>query len=189
VGLLLGGLATSWIRGELRIRATGELLARLDTALSAYHLAVGYWPAEARPATQQAYPASQRQHLQSEERSASSALQRAAEWILAALPSVPESKAVLDGVPRSFRGEPEATGAEGSSPPGPVLVDAWRHRLGCLTTDSPAERDRRAVAANGGRPIFISAGPDGIFGSQSVACAADDIFIQPDPRQTTWPAP
>ena len=39
-----------------------------------------------------------------------------------------------------------------------------------------------AVAANGGRPMFVSAGPDGRFGHRDPASAADNIVLLPSPR-------
>jgi hypothetical protein len=52
-----------------------------------------------------------------------------------------------------------------------------------LTAGSSRERDRHVVAANGGKPVFISAGPDGQFGDDDPAASADNLFLQPAPRR------
>jgi hypothetical protein len=189
MGLLLGGLTASWVRGELKTQATREMLTKLDEALSAYHKAVGHWPADRPPDVQKNVAHARRYALQTGERTSASALQQAADWVVAALVSVPEAKAAIDQIPRIYRVVPELTEMTPLPGAGFSLVDGWRHHLGCLTAESPTERDRRAVAANGGRPLFISPGPDGVFGSQSIASATDDLFIQPSPRQSTRPGP
>jgi hypothetical protein len=53
--------------------------------------------------------------------------------------------------------------------------------LKCATSASPQESERQLVAANGGRPVFISAGPDRRFGETDPSAAADDIMLQPAP--------
>jgi hypothetical protein len=189
LGLMVAGLASSWVRNELKVQATREMLVRLDEALWAYQRATGHWPAETLPASQPAGP----RHTARQEAdlggSTSKDLRSSADQILAALGSVPGSRAVLEQIPEDNRVESSIDAPAGTGGAPFSLVDEWRHHLGCLTADSFADRDRRAVAANGGRPIFISPGPDGLFGDESMGSAADDIFLQPAPRPGSRPGP
>ncbi|MBN1488563.1 MAG: hypothetical protein JXA69_01495 [Phycisphaerae bacterium] len=74
---------------------------------------------------------------------------------IAALLAVPETAAKLEPLPASLElgQDPQAGG-----------LDPWGRPLRYLAADATRERDRAEVAANGGRPLFESAGPDGDFG-------------------------
>jgi type II secretory pathway pseudopilin PulG len=54
-------------------------------------------------------------------------------------------------------------------------VDPWGEPLHYLTKTAPSEHDRREVAANGGIPIFESAGRDKDFGRDDPTRAADNV--------------
>ncbi len=54
-------------------------------------------------------------------------------------------------------------------------VDPWGRPLRYLTARSAQPEHRRRVQANGGVPIFESAGPDRDFGDTDSACQADNI--------------
>jgi hypothetical protein len=69
-----------------------------------------------------------------------------------------------------------------------LLLDPWGQPLGCLTMADPAEEARNAVKANGGCPIFISAGPDQTFGPWDAPAGTDNIFLHPRPEPTSAPA-
>ena len=51
------------------------------------------------------------------------------------------------------------------------LIDPWGTPLRYLSTDS----NDPSVAANGGRPIFVSAGPDRDFGDVELAASGDNL--------------
>ncbi len=54
-------------------------------------------------------------------------------------------------------------------------VDPWGRPLRYLTADVQNEHDRQEVAANGGVPIFESAGRDKDFGDSNPATATDNV--------------
>lgn len=56
-----------------------------------------------------------------------------------------------------------------------VVIDAWGRPMRCLTARCPSPVACEAVAANGGKPIFISAGPDGQFGMADGVTDADNL--------------
>jgi len=165
--LVIVALAMATIRNDLKQRQTWELLAMLDEALRAYYQAA------AQQLGNKPDPAADR--------------------VIAALAAVPASRQVLERIPHRLRvranvekqwaGNAKArTGrwpaAAGRSHtwdrPDVTVQDAWGHPLQCLTAASPSPVHRQAVAANGGRPIFISAGVDGRFGSELDVAAGDD---------------
>ncbi|HOQ87252.1 MAG TPA: hypothetical protein PLQ89_16180, partial [Phycisphaerae bacterium] len=97
----------------------------------------------------------------------------AVDRMLALMAGVPAARARLETLPAVLRVAPaesaRSAGAWGS------IRDPWGRPLHCLTASSPLAVHRKAVAANQGRPIFISAGPDGRFGFQDVSAASDNI--------------
>lgn len=110
-----------------------------------------------------------------------------ADRIVALLQQVVASRAVLEEVPAilwakrddgtaSQPGHGGATlqpAAEGGAEN--HIQDPWGTTLVCITATSPSATHRKAVAANGGRPIFIIAGPDRQFGFADVAAASDNL--------------
>ncbi|GMU23010.1 MAG: hypothetical protein AMXMBFR13_30940 [Phycisphaerae bacterium] len=65
-----------------------------------------------------------------------------------------------------------------------LILDGWGRPLRCLTSGSRSAADRRAVAAGGGRPIFISVGPDGLFGPEDSPAVGDNLRSDELPRNT-----
>ena len=106
-----------------------------------------------------------------------------ADLVIAALASVPASRNVLEQLPEVLRPPPDERGSVRLRQVGLTIQDAWGRRLRCLTDTSPFEVDRQAVAANGGKPVFISAGPDRRFGVRDPASAADNLVLLPSPRR------
>ena len=160
--LVMVTLGVDTVRQDLKRRRTERVLAQLDRTLAAYHHATGRWPADpSGPAT----------HDTPTEDDGSG------DRIIAALAADPESRKVLERIPPAFRVAAPADGATASptSRPWGTIQDAWGHHLRCLTADSPLPVDRDAVAANGGEPVFLSAGPDERFGPQDLPNAADNI--------------
>lgn len=83
-----------------------------------------------------------------------------------ALEAVEASAAVLRPLPASLHvAEDPLIGCE----------DPWGGALHYLTTTAPSAPDRQEVAANGGEPIFESAGRDRDFGATDPTAAADNI--------------
>lgn len=156
--VVIAALTTSTIQDELKTRQTRDMLWALEQALDTYHRSTGHWPAPPRPADARLDPG---RNLTAE--------------LIATLKAVPESREKLESIPAILR----STQDEQSD----TVRDAWGHPLRCLTADSPSEIDRRVVAANGGRPVFISAGPDGDFGELSLPATADNIRLQPAPQR------
>lgn len=173
LGLLLvvAALGISRIRSDLKHQQVQELLSALDDALFAYHDATGEWPTEAGAGQGDRSPWSgdaARDHGL-----------RAAEKVIQALTTLPASRSVLERVPGVLRiGEQDAGDGRWES-----VQDSWGHPLHCLTAASPSESDRQLVEANGGRPVFVSAGPDGRFGTDDPAARADNVFPHPSPTR------
>jgi len=163
VGVVLAmvALGVATVRSDLKHGQVVQLLATLDEALSAYHQATGEWPVD--PGVEDKEQASAEQ-------------EGSADRVVAALAAEPASRAILDRTRPVLRvsSVPDISTAAGESPWGTVQ-DAWGRRLRCLTADSASPIDREAVAANGGRPIFVSAGPDEQFGTRDIAAAADNL--------------
>lgn len=174
--LLAVALGLSWIRAELKQRRTHELLLALDEALRAYHASAGAWPD--RPRSSTSAPAQGTP-------TALNAAQQCAAQLLAQLRTHDASRAVLDRVPGVLWLPADCESHEGmdAEQGHAILRDAWGTPLGCLTRTSAREMDRLAVAANGGCPVWLSAGPDGRFGREDPAAAADNIQLQPTPRR------
>ena len=151
------------VRGDLKRRQTAQLLAQLDKALTAYHRATGRWPSDPEGPPSLDAPSEN---------------DGSGDRIIAALTTVPPSRKLLDELPAIFRvaAAPDSPAASPTSQPASSTVqDSWGHRLRCITADSPNPVEHDAVAANDGKPVFISAGPDGRFGPQDHPDAADNI--------------
>ena len=161
VVLLAVALGVSNVRSGLKERQVKEILALLDQALGAYHKATGTWPSDVK-ALKPAPSADQDEG--------------SGDRVIAVLANVPAARMQLDRVRPIFRiavvdqGPPAATQTTWGT-----VQDAWGRHLRCLTAASPAPSDQEAVAANAGRPIFVSSGPDGDFGTIDIAAAADNI--------------
>ncbi len=85
---------------------------------------------------------------------------------ITAVEGVDRAAAALSALPPSLHlGEDPAVGC----------VDPWGVPLRYLTTTAPSQRDRQEVAANGGVPIFESAGRDRDFGTFQPSASADNI--------------
>jgi len=163
IGVVLAviALGVATVRSDLKHGQAEQLLATLDEALSAYHQATGSWPVD---------PGAEDEERESAEQEDS------ADRVIAALAAEPASRAILDRTRPVLRVKPitDMSAATSESSWGTVQ-DAWGRRLRCLTAASESPIDREAVAVNGGRPIFVSAGPDGQFGTHDIAAAADNL--------------
>ncbi len=85
---------------------------------------------------------------------------------ITALQAVDASAAALHPLPDSLEvGEDPVIGCR----------DPWGTPLRYLTAEASNERDRREVAANGGVPIFESAGRDREFGAADPRLATDNL--------------
>ena len=167
LGLVLTvmALGVATVRVELETRQAWALLTTLDEALSAYHASTGGWPSGVEVTGD---GAGGRVGVGDGSESAG--------WVIRALDSVAASRAVLARIGPALR----------VSRPGRVgwtMRDAWGRDLRCLTRASPSLADRQAVAANAGKPIFISAGVDRTFGTQEVAGGGDDLILHPSPER------
>lgn len=189
VGLLLlvVALGVSWIRQELKDRQAQTLLEMLDEALAVYHAETGAWPTGRHPAETQpaawlgdepSGPADGDDWQNPFEREADQTARR----VIGQLASVPEARKILQKVPPLLRGSPENTDEPDGDSEWDVVRDPWGTPLRCLTVDSASPADQQAVAANGGRPIFESAGPDRRFGMTDPADQADNRMLMPSPR-------
>lgn len=161
VVLLAVALGVSNVRSGLKERQVKELLALLDQAVGAYHKATGAWPSDTMPLRKA--PAADQD-------------EGSGDRVIATLAGVLAARLQLERIRPIFRVAavdpvPPAT----TQPAWGTVQDAWGHRLRCLTAASPAPSDQETVAANAGRPIFVSAGPDGDFGTIEIAAAADNI--------------
>lgn len=154
------GLVAAHIREELKNRRAAELMAILNEALVSYHKSTGAWPADQSPRKGQT--ASNIEDDGSGDR------------IINILAELPESRTVLERIPPPMRIAPSTDADQGASAWGTV-EDPWGRRLRCLTATNESVLDREAVAANGGCPIFISAGGDGDFGLNDLAASADNL--------------
>ncbi len=169
--LFVAALAIEGVRGELKRRQAMGLLASLDEALTAYRAATDSWPVltpgsvPVQPISP-APPVDDRQDMSGDQ-------------VIAQLAGVPESRRVLEAVPEVLRvaSDDEASAALGT------IQDPWGNRLRCLTAAGPLPVDIKAVAANGGRPIFVSAGPDRRFGLMDIAHASDNVRSDELPRK------
>lgn len=168
--MLIVAVGVDQVRTDLKRRQVEQTLVLLDRALHAYQHETGDWPEPGDPENGSAPAAG-----------CLSPTERSAIDVLAALRSVDTSRAVVDEVPACLRrpnadptsspnDDTDATAHEFA-----MLVDAWGHPLHCLTRHSPANVQRMAVAANGGCPIFISAGSDALFDSEDGSAAGDNI--------------
>jgi len=83
-----------------------------------------------------------------------------ADAVVAVLLRHPRARAALEGLPESFWTE---------TPPR-TLIDSWGTPL-----RYHGDAQRPDVRANGGRPIFVSAGRDRAFGELDVSGLADDL--------------
>ncbi len=150
------------VRDDLKRRRTENVLVLLDKALTAYHQTTGRWPVDPDNETQS-------DDLSEHDRSG--------DRVIAALATVPEARKALEQIPPAYRAAAPNTDAPASpaGQPWGTVHDAWGQRLRCITADSLLPSERDALAANAGKPIFISAGPDKRFGLQNRPNAADNI--------------
>ncbi|NLX14476.1 MAG: hypothetical protein GXY44_12590 [Phycisphaerales bacterium] len=167
--LVVVALGIHSVQGDLKHRQVWDLLATLDKALTAYHEATGTWPFP--PATQPAD--TEPNHLPSKDDPAESSRR-----VIAALADVPASREILDTIPMILRVPPE--GAELGK--WGTVRDAWGRPLRCLTARSRVAIEWQAVAANHGKPIFISAGVDGQFTFRDGVADADNLRSDQMPR-------
>lgn len=174
-------LGMDGIRSELKRRHTLGLLGTLDRALMAYHRATGIWPVDPGLPV----PAKARTHAASP---IADDIETGHRMVMV-LAGEPASRSVLETIPPVLRVEAgpadrgDTTGGNSfRAPPTPSpgsdwgrVQDSWGRPLRCLTSASPSSGDRKAVAANENRPIFISAGPNGDFGIDDPAAKADNL--------------
>jgi len=167
IGLVLTmvALGITAVRTDMRTRQTWDLLRTLAAALDAYHEQTGAWPLDDRD-----------DYLKQSK--TVDGPDGSAEYILKTLHGVAASEAILARVPEVLRDR-------GGVGPAWTVVDGWGRQLRCLTAASGRTLERQAVAANGGKPIFVSAGGDGRFGTENVAAAADNLLIRPSPQRDT----
>ncbi|HOW72134.1 MAG TPA: hypothetical protein PKY77_16165 [Phycisphaerae bacterium] len=159
--LLAVALGVANVRSGLKERQVKEVLAFLNQAVGAYHKATGTWPSDTRPPPRT--PTSDHD-------------QGSADRVIALLAGVPAARIQIDRIRPVFRVPLEQPPLPTTTAPAwGTIQDAWGRRLRCLTTASPAPSDQEAVAANAGRPVFVSAGPDGDFGTLDIAATADNI--------------
>jgi hypothetical protein len=85
---------------------------------------------------------------------------------ITAILAVPSAARALEAMPPVL-----ATGRD----PMIGVLDPWGHPLHYLTERSTSDADRRDVAANGGVPIFESAGRDGDFGRSDPSASGDNL--------------
>lgn len=174
LGLAVLARGMDGLRAELKRRQAVALMRMLDRALSAYHEETRRWPLPA-PAMQPA--ATKPADLLSLLSPPAEREPDSGDRVMAALAQVPASRGMLRRVPDILRVPPDPDpqrqpwrGSEWGS-----VRDPWGRRLACLTAASESPAHRKAVAANGDRPIFISAGMDGRFGLTEAAAASDNI--------------
>lgn len=167
LALLLISLGVEGTQAELKRRQAMELLQLMNDALAAYQAATGQWPADPGPS-----PSEGETLLEVEPENDGSG-----DRVLAVLSAVPKVRVVLDRVADTLHVLPSELPAEGRRQPNDwgTIQDPWGQRLRCLTTNNASQLYRKAVAANGNRPIFISAGADGRFGLKDVSSASDDL--------------
>ena len=165
--LVAAAAGTRYVRDELKTTQTLEMLARLDEAVRAYYQATGTWPGVGkmergrdgetgrRKAEGSGFGGSyQGSEFRTSYQGSGFRVQdqeRAAVEVLGELRRVTVSGEMIERLARDL---PGAMGEQS-------LRDSWGHNLRCLTADSVWEADRRAVAAHGGEPIFVSDGPGG----------------------------
>ncbi len=167
------GLTT--IRTELKREQTVEVLVALDEALGAYEAATGQWPQVAAAGRPQG-SADDEQGRAMPSVSSAGGERDDGDAAIALLAELPASRQVLERIPTAVRVPvPGRTGAW-------TVRDAWGRRLRYLNRESSSLVDREAVAANGGRPIFVSPGDDGEFGGRDRAASADNLRSDELPR-------
>jgi len=159
--LLAVALGIAGVRRELKQTQIQQLMDQLNGALDAYHKATSAWPVDAQV---RGKPYSSQQYDGSGDR------------VIAQLASVPASEEFLADIPSALRVAKQTQIGDTQEP-----MEAWRVRdtwggpLRCLTGVGESPTDREAVAANDGKPVFISSGPDGQFGDRDIATAADNV--------------
>jgi len=163
VVLMIIALGTEKVRSDLKHQQVWELLATLDEALSAYYRSTGHWPK-----CDDKTPGNESQQLEQGDMQTG-----IHECVISAMASVDKSQEILSRIPIKLRlvDNPEDRQRTHFR----TVQDAWAKRLRCITARSASHIDRQAVAANNGKPIFISAGTDGRFGDQDVVYAADNL--------------
>jgi hypothetical protein len=158
--VIASGLYTHGLN-RVKTRQAIDLIATLDRAVRAYGDCTGTYP----PGTRQ------------------DTLRRT----LPALQALPESRAVLAGLPSALLHVVDGQ---------PRCRDPWGQPLRCLTDHSQRADSRDRFQSNGGVPVFESSGPDRSFGDDTPSRQADNIrsdepldLPPPDPqRPTTAPA-
>lgn len=169
--LVVVALGIHTVQGDLKRQQVWDLLATLDNSLTAYHEATGTWPfASARRPDD---PDANRLPINDDPAEIS-------RRVIAALADVPASREILDTIPEILRVPPEREEAVAGQ--WGTVRDAWGRPLHCLTARSRAPLDWQAVAANRGKPIFISAGLDGRFDSRDSVAEADNLRSDQMPR-------
>jgi len=198
LAVVIVALGITTIRTDLKRTQVQQLLATLDRALITYHDATGSWPIIPEPPSRKksshdsrtrTYEATEK-HRQAREPKA----ELTGTHMIATLSSLSASRAILEQIPAISRVHPQdQAGLSGQTWPENTdkqstftgwgtLQDAWGRPLRCLTTQSASPVARQAVAANGGKPIFISAGVDGEFGGTFTDTAADNLRSDELPR-------
>jgi len=169
VALTVAALGITAVRRELKTEQTERVLATLDRAVEAYYSVTAEWPTDARDEAERLA-------------SVQEGPDGSAYAVLAQLFRIPASSSVLNDIPAVLRRMNE----DGV---GWTICDGWGRRLRCMTSRSSVLLDRQAVAANSGKPLFFSAGSDGLFGIHHIAATADNLMIRPSPMPTSQPAP
>ncbi len=170
--MLIVAVGIDQVRSDLKRRQVERVLLLLDRALDAYHQDTGAWPVASPVEAAEDSPSAEHPPTV-----------LAAVDVLAALRSVEASRAIVDEIPAMLRRPLAPPPAASVIPPASqpaddafaMLVDAWSRPLHCLTQHSRSTIQREAVAANGGRPIYISAGSDGLFESDDGSASGDNI--------------
>jgi len=168
--LIVVALGLAKVRSDLKHGQAWELLANLDKALDAYHQDTGIWPAcEPTPAG----PAEAKTHRKP-------TIYNATDCVIAALATEPASQKMVQKIPDVLL----VPGNNTTTRPADfgTVRDAWGRKLRCITAQSPTDSERRAVAANSGKPIFISPGADGKLGTNDIVAAADNLRSDELPR-------
>ncbi len=173
LGLLLVvvALGVHSVRSDLKHKQVWDLLVTLDKALDAYHETTGTWPFTL---------ATQPDETEPERLSSNDDPTESGRRVINALAAVPASREILDTIPDLLRVPPESKQAEPND--WGTVRDAWGQPLHCLTALSRIPVEWQAVAANLGKPIFISAGTDGQFSSRDSVAEADNLRSDQLPR-------
>jgi type II secretory pathway pseudopilin PulG len=163
--LMVLSLGMHGIRTELKRQQTVALMQTLDRALLAYQESTGAWPVDTKLL--------ESKRTAPDQSRASGLQDGSGDRVISLLAEVPASRVLLETIPAILR--PRNDPGPTTRPWAARVRDPWGNSLRCLTAVSPMVLDRQAVAANQNRPIFISAGPDGRFGSKDISGSSDNI--------------